>query len=397
MPNHSVYKENDNIYFNIVIDHPDATFPTNPVTPSSGVEPVMAEYNVSKTIPILNKASDYYCSVIRFDIPLNATPLMIMPIIPNQGDPNLTPMIIGISYNGTTYPIHLSYVADNVMTAPVQNQTKQVISPYYYVYTYQTLITMINVALLSVYTTAGLAALFPTAIQPFFYFDPATDLINLVAHTMFTKVVSPAVARPEIFMNTALINYLEAFEVKFWGYNQPNGMDFTFMLTNPVTPYELFGTTYVYPPYTGTPPNPQIYTADPIYYRYTQEYSIMQYWSSLRKIVITTMNIPVNTEYIPAANNPTSSAPTSFPILTDFVPSVDNAGQSRAIAYYYPTSQYRLIDLLSDDPLKRIDLKIYWEDKDGNLYPLTVSIFQQINVKLAFIKKSLYKNNLLTK
>ena len=83
----------------------------------------------------------------------------------------------------------------------------------------------------------------------------------------------------------------------------------------------------------------------------------------------------------------------SYPILTDFVPNISAAaGESRSIAYYVPTSQYRLVDLISTNPLQKIDIRIFWEDRDGNLYPLEISIFQQASLKLGFFKKSLYNS-----
>ena len=96
MPNSNIVRENDNVYLNVVIDHPIPIYNTGLVPPlivnSFGVP---AEYNVTKTLPIIDKASDFYCSIIRFDIPFNSIPLFIMPIVANQSNANLTPMVIG--------------------------------------------------------------------------------------------------------------------------------------------------------------------------------------------------------------------------------------------------------------------------------------------------------------
>jgi hypothetical protein len=87
----------------------------------------------------------------------------------------------------------------------------------------------------------------------------------------------------------------------------------------------------------------------------------------------------------------------SLPIITDFIPNINSPGESRSIAYYNPTSQYRLIDMVSDTPLQKINLKIYWVDISNNIYPLYVSVAQQASIKLAFIRKSLYKQSNLLK
>lgn len=385
-----IYKENDNIYLNVVIQNNGIFADGEP-----NENPIIAEYNVTKTLPILDKCSDYYCSVIRFDIPLQNIPLFIMPILPAtsfinpQPDPDLTPLIIGISYLGVDYPINIQYFADNTLPPPVQNVPGvQVITPYYYVYTYQNLITSINIALQTALITSG----FPLAgaQAPYFYLNSATQLISLIVPDSFTIGAN----RPIIFVNATLFNYLETFRVSFLGYNQSNGKDFLFILDNPTYP------TYVQAvDVSGNPLSPPLVPpARSAYWKYTQEYPVLNYWTSLRKIIIATNTIPVVNEYVPAQDN-NSGITNSFPILTDFVPSLEFAGQSRSIAYYFPTSQYRLVDMINDNPLYKINIKIYWEDKKGNLFPLYIPILQQANIKLGFFRKTLYKpfNQLLYK
>lgn len=378
------YKHNDNVYLNVVFNHSPAVYAgTNP-TYITNEDPEIAEYNVTKTLPILNKASDYFASVIRFDIPLSEIPILVMPIIPNQANPDLSPLIIGIftrgaGPSGVFYSANVEYVPDNDLPAPSQvGYPSQVITPYYYVFTYQALLNMINDTLSTLYVASGLQALWGAAGNqpPFFYLDPVSQLFKLVVYVGFTKTTAPVLDTPEIYINAALLKYLNSFEVSFNGLNLPNGNDYTFILTGN-TPNMAF-----YLP--GTNPA----TTPPTYFQFTEGYISIQYWTSLRKIVITTNTIPINNEYVPSNTN--SSVSTSQPILTDFVPSIEFAGQGRSIAYYYPTGQYRLIDLLSDLPLQKIDLRINWEDTDGNFYPLYLSLFQQANLKMGFFRKDLY-------
>src|ERR1700759_2826868 len=145
------YKENDNVYLNVVIQNTGI----NDTTGTTNDADIVAEYNVTKTLPILDKCSQYYCSIIRFDIPLQSVPLFIMPIIPAssfinpQPNPNLSPLIIGIDYLGVDYPVNVLYIADNNLPVPTQNLVgQQVITEYYYGYTYEQLITMIKTALI---------------------------------------------------------------------------------------------------------------------------------------------------------------------------------------------------------------------------------------------------------
>jgi hypothetical protein len=367
MPNSNIVRENDNVYLNVVIDHPIPIYNTGLVPPlivnSFGVP---AEYNVTKTLPIIDKASDFYCSIIRFDIPFNSIPLFIMPIVANQSNANLTPMVIGITYSSVNYPESVIYVPDNNFIAPVQNMQNQVISPYYYVYSYQNLITAFNVALAAAYVAAGSPG---TVEPPYFFYNPVTQLINLVVNNAII------LAGATIFMNVAANNYLDGFRTKT-SITSTEGLTYSFILTD-ATPDQLA----LVPPYSAGD------------YIFSQQYNVINYWTSLRKILITSSTIPINYEFVPGynSNGSQNGVSTSLPVITDFVPTLEYAGQSRSIGYYVPTSQYRLIDMIADTPIYKIDLKIYWEDKTGNLYPLLISIFQEANIKIAFLRKSLYK------
>ncbi len=414
-------REIDNIYLNVVINHEGltTTYPNGPTgtVVEVGAKDTNSEYDVTKTIPILDKCSDYYCSIVRFSIPLDTVPLMIMPIVPNQirmgvpphTDPNLTPLIIGIRFGGVNYSLNLEYVSRAnpiLFPPPEQDLPLQVITPYYFVFSYQVLIDMLNTALQQLLINSGIAALLPAPPtpplinpnQPFFFLDPDTNLISLVYPKYFANITSPLTTLPVIFINSLLKNYLDSFDFFFFQFDQPQGRDFDFVLVEP-TPDKIY-----YPPNFVLPANA---TAAPvqspiIFYREEQEYSVLEYWSSLRKIIIATNTIPINTEYVPSPGlglNGNGGSNVSFPIISDFIPNIDqSAGISRSIAFYLPQAQYRLVDMISDNPLQKIDLKLFWQDIAGNLYPLTVSAFQQSEIKLGFFRKSLYKESLrLTK
>lgn len=409
----SVDKTADNVYVNVIMDHsdprysPDVTGGSSQFTYMLNQQPEAAEYNVCKNEPIIAKLSDYYCTCLRFSIPLDSTPLYIMPIVSNQTallgpgneNPNLTPFIIGINFNGVNYSTQIIY--DNSLNAglyppPLQNQPIQVITPYYFVFTYQLFINMINQALLNSYTLSGMGV-GSGFVAPYFFLDPVTNLISLISSNLFQSVISP---HGTIYLNYALETYLDSFLMKFNGYAMPNGRDFDFILFDNTQP--TFQNAY-YPPGVAVPAptNPPTSPAIPFYRINTQEYSTLEYWSSLRKIIITT-NLPIRNEYLPATNNAPvfvnssqSGVNVSYPILTDFEPQFRSvAGESRSVAYYVPTTQYRLVDLISDTSLQKLDLRIYWGDRDGNIYPLLISQFQEASIKLGFLKKSLYKENL---
>lgn len=357
----------DNIYVNIAI--------SSNILNLNSLE-IPAEYKVTKTIPILSKCDDYYLSVIRFSIPLNDTPLFIMPIVPNQADPTLTTFIIGITTGGINFPQPVIYVSETGFPAPIQNQPTQVITPYYYVFEYQNLITAVNKALAAAFVASGLAG-----NSPYFYLNTLSEEIFLVVDiSTFAPTATAAVPNPiptaTIFMNVTLQSYFSAFQVLFVGPSVI-GRDYQFDLVR-------FGLNTTIPPFITVPA--------PTQKQFPQEYTTLALWSSLRKILLVSNSIPIISEYTPTNNSGISS---TLPIISDFVPQIELPGQNRSIAYYTPTSQYRLIDLKSSEALYSIDIKIYWQDSNQNVYPLLILTGQQASVKLGFFKKILYKSNTL--
>lgn len=376
----SIVEGPDNVYYNINIAYnPNGEF----------FQP--ATYTANKTIPILNNPSDYYCSVIRFNIPLDTLPVTIMPIIPNQLNPNLSTLRIGIrNYNtGISYEEPIIYEnPSTTMSAPVQNQPTQVITPYYYIYSYFKMINLINKALATAF--ASFAAANPADPRvifmgnplppPFFIYDPDASLIRLI--TFRTWIATPEIppipkTSVYIYINTELITFLDAFTF-FSERSSPSNLNFFFIVQD--------RGDNGYPVNTFPTPSDYIYSI--------QTYSTIGNWQSIKKLVITTASLPIVSESLPLIGNGNDDQTNYVNILSDFLPQINNASMTnpRENAIYYPTSQYRLVDLISGIPLKKIQVSVLWLDKDNNLYPVFISQFSSLTMKLAFVKKSLYKN-----
>jgi|ERR1700753_379217 len=358
-----LYKTKDNVYLNVVINQ-DQT---------QGNNPAPATYKESLTIPILDDCSKYYCSIIRFSIPLNDIPILIMPILNNQPDPNLTPLIFGIRFAGTNFPVNVVYVSleptlppTPAPIGPIFFTSSQLSSTYYWVYTFTNVINMFNTALNTAMTNAGLGAI----ASPFYSFNPVNQLFSLTITPDFFATGA------EIFMNNEASNYLSSFNYKFYGYNQPQGRELSHILT-PLPSLTTDGT-----------------------YIFTEDYNTIVLWFSIRKILITTNDIPIQKESAPrqSLSGMNTGVNSQVPVVADYVPQLEFSNQSRSIAYYTPLGQYKLVDMISEIPLNKVDFGVYWQDKIGNVHPLLISVGQQIELKIAFIKKDMYKNthNLLT-
>jgi len=367
------YRENDNVYFNVTISHSDANFNVDPNIAPSGTEPILAQYQIDNDTPFIDNASEYYASVIRFDIPLDRVPIFICPIIPNQPDPNLTPFIIGVKLINvgvpTYFPEYVQYAGFffNNLSPPIQNQQVQVISPYYYIYGYRDFLTMVNNALTIAWINAGLLA----NDVPYFFLDEPTGLIKLAISPQL--LASNPVNSIFIYMNIPLSNYLGAFSVIDHGFNNAFGDDLDLILPNVLLP-----------------PKPHQQYLPVGWAIVSQEYSTLALWHSIRKILILSSRLPIVGESVAIGDENTSRVP----ILTDFVPILNDPGDGREVAYYNPTAQYRLTDMIQTIPVQSFDLKIYWQDINSNIYPVEISLYQQANIKLAFLRKDLYKRQI---
>ncbi len=406
--NYSVeYDGPDNVYFNAIFPGPENT------NDFQGPQVAQAEFAITRTTSIIPNCSDYYCSVVRFAIPLNEIPILLIPILPGcdtYGPPfpaaprNITPFIVGVRYNGVTYTQTIAandftgvggpnlssnvvFQPSNFTVAPVFQTSLLVdkIDPAYLgIFNYTEFVEMINVALLAAFTAFAVAN--PAAPQaltaaPFFKYDQESQLFSLIAPSSWITTYAQAVPDPagvaRVCCNLELGQYFSGFREIYVTDNTPiPANQINFLVENEGD--------------NGYPTN--TYPAVPAYLQMIQDYRIIANWNSLRKIVITTNTLPIQTEAIPTGDA-TTGVSSNRPIITDFVPQLNEAGDTRSVAYYNPSAQYRLVDMNQGIPLQKIDLKIYWEDKDSNLYPLNIRKYDQASVKLGFFKKSLYREN----
>ena len=374
--------EVDNLYFNIDISNPLIKGAPNVDPTITGTEnlPIVAQYTENLTQSIVSNPSEWYATIARFSIPGSGIPIFVFQIINGQSNPNLSPYIITLSYMGTNFQENIIYQAENTYPAPATANPFQIITPYYHVYSYQNMINMINTAFAN--ALAALLVAFPAApytVAPYVFFNPVTQLISLVVPYSWFSGIPTA---PQIYMNSLMtLTFLNSIPAAFIGNLQPFGKDY---LIN-IDAYPGNTNGYAQPGAAITNP--------PAFLIFTQEYNTIQYWNSFKNIVFTSGTLPIQAEFIPQnntvqnfSNNGTGTVAFS-PILTDFEPLLMAAGDSRSQLQYFPEGPYRLISLIGSSPLTKIDIQIYWQDVNDNLYPLYIQTNQTASIKILFIRK----------
>jgi hypothetical protein len=343
----------DNVYVNVSMTNSLGDLQTS-------LEQSRAIYSTTNRNPIVNKASEYYCSILGLEIPLNTIPVMIMPIRapPLNVTPDWSPCVFGFFYSGTRTSAPIIYEPQNAY--PVPTVTENSSDPYYWIYSYQAFLKMANQALTNSWNLAGLAAAYPAVTPPYFMLNAESGLISLIVNTL---MLSTGVNPPILYMNSSSYSYFGNFQTLYYGINRPDGRDYDFIFPNVYTPFSIAN-----------------------YYKFEQSASTLGQWSSLKRIVVTSNTIPILYEW--SLNTGTD---TNSPILIDFVPKIGDKGQDRQVAQYDPQSQYKLIDMTSDAAIQKLDFQIYWETKTGAVFPLILGEFQNVYMKVAFLKKTLYE------
>lgn len=338
-------EEIDHIYYNIIIDSTDNT-------------DAVAKYRAMNQAPILKKASDYYLTICRFYIPSSLIPLQIVPILPNQSNPNKTVYSLTLEYNGNISQQYLTYISEDTTLTPTD-------TGYYYMYNYTTFIKMVNTSL-----TLAFNAITPPlgSEAPFLQFDYSDNLFGFVVQRQYYDNTLPNPIK--LYINDDLEAVITSLDTTY--VNQTQGRIYSVNIYNQ-------GNNF-YNPNSKTPTSP------PSYYLMNQFQTNLSAFQNLRSIFISSNTIPVNREYTKESSDSTYSL--SVPILTDFNLVINDSGLSNLrtpIEYF--ANLYRLINLVSDAALYLIDIEVKFSTKNGKVYPLKIPFNETLSLKLLFLRK----------
>lgn len=456
----------DIIYYNADIINDNAL---NPV--AVGADPVI-RFQETRSTSLIKNISNFYFSIVRFTMngPNKDLPLFIPSIQLGQSDLNLTSYSMGINWTqlafawggfNTDVSIYaqgfVKYISETIayqtFQVPLPNppiNSQDIRGPYYYVYTYQHWLDLVNQTAVNImggspiapnayYPNGNLAYQFfplwavPAAAQVVATFAalPAPSPANTgqtwgVADTRefyvsngvvwtLTPLVIPTQSQPPTFQfdqNSGLFTLLTSAD---WLYASPIAISPTkYTLWFNTNMFGLF--TNFNNRYTGNEPTGQVnqiviqnllgtnkYT-DPdttlVWYKTTQDYnSTSSLWSPISAIVFTSTLIPVFPEntgqpiVYGAGNdfaNQNNSTSAFQPIITDIALPLNRADDYRGFIEYVPTAEYRLSAFTSSkQELRNIDVQVFWKARlDNNLYPVRMFNQSSVSIKMMFRKKS---------
>jgi hypothetical protein len=215
--------------------------------------------------------------------------------------------------------------------------------------------------------TADLLAAYPALAPlsaPYFTYNPVTELIDLIVETKF---ITEGI---ELFINYPMYQFLVGFEFKY--------------LFDPIKSYKI--ELFAYPNYeNGHTLYGTVASTPPAWLRIPPQFSPIPYWGEMQQIVFRTTLIPIRPEY---TSRPENAGLVGDPILTDYV--ITNWNGSRDNITFVENGVYRYIDLVSQGKVDKIQMEVFWKDRNGVLRPMNLYLGDfTANIKLAFVKENL--------
>ena len=368
----------DHIYLDCIVSNNDA----GPNTPSMFLS--FSEIRDTQIIPA--PASDWYLTISRFYLETPNLPVLLMPILTGQTDVNKSSLSITMTYKTFEFQQNLIYVPANVSDTlpapPLINVDYN--SSYYDIYSYQNFINMINTAFYSCFH--GLSALvgsnaeqLPSGYAPYFEFDPNAEKAILNSDRLGYNNALPDPIY--IYFNTTLFQLFCSFDANYYGTNVINGKNYK------INVYELPNGGNVY---TITQPAVinylQMYQEYPTLASVGNPVSSIIFNTNLIPVAGSLQSKPINFNAPPSISNQSSNS-TVTNMLTDIVVATELfSGYKPNIIYN--ANPFRLISLVSNQPLRNYDISVYYKLHTGNMRQFVLSPGSCSSLKILFVKKN---------
>lgn len=324
-------------------------------------------FTETRPVQFIEKCSDYYLSVVRFNLGLSNLPVFIPKIESDQPNINKTIYKLLTSVDGIAYTVHdiIWQTQEYNVQIPQSPVVSQEFSKYYYCYDYDHFLKLLNQTLSSAYGGPDKA---------YFQMNPDTNNIELLTTADFY----PPGGAFSIGMNDPLKNLLSTFSYK----------KITSALAPPTYKGDYFWKLEV--------PLQPIPSGVPTFYKVSTFTCPLALWNPVNSIVFTSSVIPVvpnavapekffnSNRILPSQQN----ANNTLNVITDFQVDVGPNNFYRPNIAYLPTAEYRLISLFGDSGLNQVQINISWKDNFGGLHLIQLGNNCLGTIKLLFEKKN---------
>jgi len=385
-----VQKASD-LYYNILIKNNNTGYDKdgNPIPIETSTALVFDEM---RSQPYLSKPSDYFMSIVSFQMDSQSLPIFIAEPVAGAVDVNETLYFYTIFDENNNMLLHkrIVWVPQDlsVPKPPSPVPADYTRYPYYFCYDYEYFTNLINTQLVTDFQDAGI-----TQKPPFLvYKDKNISLIgDASVYTTDTKGTVINSGGLKIFFNTEfyyLFSSLPAIK-----YSEPlnSVLNANYQLLFVQNPSGL-NTIEVNTDLLTSPPSSP-YTA----IESKCEYPPFSFWNPIDSIIFTTTHLYVVPELI-SANSPYGlsgglqvSNANQFYILMDYVTPLFRGNDYQPNIIYEPQAEYRLSDLYGNTEISQLQISVFWKDKWGVLHTFTLESGGTASLKILFRKKVFYE------
>ena len=423
----SHYKDNNRDpsqkYYNILVKNNNTGYDKNG-NPTPATDAVVLAFNETRTIPYIHHPREFYMSVVAFEMDTEAIPVFIAdPVVGMEPTPdNVDPSLLQYE---TVYTITMEYFRQGVFPAPNVFETVQQrvrwfpedlsatvptgpapekynMDPYFYSYTYQHFISVVNQSLQYCFNQLSVIANFPDDNYSTLFMTLENNYVTFYANNSLFLTNSEGVPTNgnqyiKLYFNTELYDLFSAFnsikQAQPLSLQTSLGVYSDFYNTN----YQILFSKNQSCKYveerpldlTVVPPG------DPVLMCINKsEYSPLAYWNPIDRVLFMTAHLPVVPTLLSVGSNyynskPGYNADTQY-IIADFAAQVSNGTEYKPNITYVSVSEYILNELYSDVPLYSIAINVFWRDLFGDLHPFALEAGGTALIKIMFRKKEFY-------
>jgi hypothetical protein len=393
------------IYYNVQIFNNSTNYDVSG-NPIPTVLAVPADFSQQRAKPYILKPASYFVSVPYFRLDSNSFPTQIVQPVVNSEYTTKVPIIdTGIEGIPTVYAMYLqvhdgpNVIGDyfqQILWKPLDNTLPLPITPiriediqdeYFWNYSYDYFIDLINDTLS--YSIDALGYVNDGNLgKPYFYYDPATELIHYQASLPFMTDISgedvyTSKYTYKLFFNQQLYKLVETLPTLFGEKPLTNNLPDT----APFYGYQILA--------VPNPGNTNIVTIndafdglgnDIKFIDVPQEFQSVSLWSPVISIIFTTPNLTVCNELnaIPVifGNRPITFTNNndSLNILYEHI----IGKRADPVIKNFATAEYRLTDLFSIQPESQLIIETFWKDTFGILHRFYIEQGSGFNMKLLF-------------
>lgn len=320
----------------------------------------VCRFSETRSTPIVQKASDYYVSVVRFSIPTEQLPIQQVPVVTGQADPDKLKYSVTLASAAASVTTNLTWIPQhaNAPVPPAPTASQNTSTTYYNLYSYQHMVMILNTALSDCATALKLADPGVAALVTPWMKMNTDQTFSLYVDKNLMNSSAPTVT---LSLNSELFTLFPTFH------------------------YSRSGTSYT----ISCLANPNNDNIDGNYLIARQSVPNLNGWNGLQSLVISSSSLGMRPEFLSPARSDGATADRTFSILSDFALQNEIGWEWITGAEYVPSAEYRLIELEGDSPLTMFDFQVYWLDRSGQIKELVLGPSAVVNMKLLFRKKAL--------